>query len=128
MIAWTLRTLWTHLGGPLAATPRYRTGRITAGRTVGAPAGAGKDEQTMSTGIITTLWDRGAGSILPAAGPRRPLAFDREAVAPGGFARLRLGQVVAFDEEADPADRARPRAIRVTPLAVTGYPVTPGTP
>ncbi len=119
MIAWTLRTLWTHLGRPLEATPRYRTGRVTAG--------VGEDEQTMSTGIITTLRDRGGGAIAPAAGPHRPLAFDREAVAPGGFARLRLGQVVAF-EEADPRDRDRPRAIRVTPLAVAGSPAIPGTP
>ena len=134
MIAWTLRTLWTHLGRPLEAAPRYRTGRVTAGPTVGAPAGAGKDEpdeQSMTTGIITTLRDRGGGAIVPAAGPRRQLAFDRSAVAPGGFARLRLGQVVAFDEEdeeADPSDRARPRATRVTPLAAAGDPVTPGTP
>ena len=128
MIAWTLRTLWTHLGRPLDGKPKYRTRRITTGRLVATHDGAGKDEQTMSTGIITTLWDRGAGSILPAAGPRRPVDFDRAAVAPGGFARLRLGQVVAFDEEADPADHARPRAIQVTPLAVAGYPVTPGTP
>ena len=95
MIAWTLRTLWTHLGRPLEATPRYRTGRVTAGPAVGAPVGAGKDGQTMTTGIITTLRDRG-DAIVPA-------------------------------EEADPSDRARPRAVRVTPLAA-GDPATPGTP
>lgn len=80
-------------------------------------AGAGKDAHPMTTGIITTLWDRGAGSIVPAAGPRRQLDFDRSAVAPGGFARRRVGQVVAFDQEADPGDRTRPRALRVMPLA-----------
>ena len=127
MIAWTLRALRTHLGRPLDVKPKNRTGRITAGRLVATHDGAGKDEPTMSTGIITTLWDRGSGSILPAAGPRRQLAFDRSAVAAGGFARLRLGQVVAFDREADPSDRARPRAVRVMPLAAAGYPVIPGT-
>ena len=66
MIAWTLRALRTHLGRPLEATPRYRTGRITAGRPVGPPAGGGKDGQTMTTGIITTLRDRGGGAVVPA--------------------------------------------------------------
>ena len=128
MIARTLRAVWTHLGRPLDGKPTYRTGRVTTGRLVATRDGAGQDEQTMSTGIITTLRDRGCGAIVPAAGPPRPLAFDRSAVAAGGFARLRLGQVVAFDEEADPADRVRPRAIQVTPLAVAGDPATPGTP
>ena len=127
MIAWTLRSLWTYLGRRFDATPRYRTGRITAGRLVGPHAGAGKNERTRRTGIITTLRDRGGGFVVPAAGPRHPLAFDRSAVAPGGFARLRVGQVVAFDEGADPHDRDRPQAMRVTPLAAAGHPVIPGT-
>ncbi len=124
MIAWTLRSLWTHLGRRFDATPRYRTGRITAGRLVGPHAGAGKNEHAMSTGIITTLRDRGGGFVVPAAGPRRQLAFDRSAVAPGGLARLRVGQVVAFDEEPNPRDPARQRAVRVMPLAAEVRPTT----
>ena len=78
----------------------------------------------MSTGIITTLRDRGGGFVVPATGPHRQLAFDRSGVAPGGLARLRLGQVVAFDEEPNPFDRARPRAVRVMPLAAEARPTT----
>ena len=70
----------------------------------------------MTTGTITSLRDRGFGFVAPDGGNQhQDLFFHRSAVADDGFERLREGQRVSFDQEADPRDPTRQRAVRVTP-------------
>ncbi len=62
--------------------------------------------------------DRGFGFIAPDGGPAaQDLFFHRTAVSDEGFDRLREGQEVSFDQEPDPRDPSRQRAVRVAPLA-----------
>ena len=71
----------------------------------------------MTTGTIISLRDRGFGFVA-ADGGHAPgdLFFHRSAVADDGFAQLREGQRVSFDQEPDPRDPSRQRAVRVTPI------------
>ncbi len=72
----------------------------------------------MATGTVATIReDKGFGFLSPdGASGRKDLFFHRSAVANNGFDLLREGQRVDFDEEPDPRDPSRRRAVRVTPL------------
>ena len=75
----------------------------------------------MATGIIASLRDRGFGFITRTTkSDRNDLFFHRSSVADDGFDRLREGQAVSFDEEADPRDRNRQRAVNVRPAGDDG--------
>jgi CspA family cold shock protein len=68
----------------------------------------------MATGTVASLRDRGFGFILPDGGTANgDLFFHRSAVADNGFERLVVGQQVSFDEEPDPRDPSRRRAVNV---------------
>ena len=69
----------------------------------------------MATGTIKTIRDdKGFGFVAPdGSGGRNDLFFDRSAVENNGFDLLREGQRVSFDEEPDPRDPSRGRAVRV---------------
>jgi CspA family cold shock protein len=70
----------------------------------------------MASGTITTLRDRGFGFIArDGTAGGTDLFFHRSAVKDDGFDRLRSGQRVSFDEEPDPRDRSRQRAVNVQP-------------
>ncbi len=72
----------------------------------------------MTTGTIKSLRERGFGFIAPDGGTTgQDLFFHRTAVAYDGFDRLREGQEVSFDQEPDPRDPSRRRAVRVSLLA-----------
>ena len=67
-----------------------------------------------ATGVIHGLRDRGFGYIArDLEGDRSDLFFHRSAVAGDGFDRLNEGERVSFDEEPDPRDRNRRRAVNV---------------
>jgi cold shock CspA family protein len=69
------------------------------------------------TGTITGLRPGGFGFIASDAyGRPWALQFRRAAVADDGFARLRVGQRVRFDQVPVPGDPGRQHAVRVTPL------------
>jgi CspA family cold shock protein len=72
--------------------------------------------RTMATGTIKTIRaERGFGFIARdgAQGSSGELFFHHSAVANGGFEQLREGQHVSFDEEPDPRDSSRRRAVNV---------------
>ena len=72
----------------------------------------------MTIGTIKSLRERGFGFIAPDGGSAaQDLFFHRTAVADGGFDELREGQEVSFDQEPDPRDPSRQRAVRVSLLA-----------
>ena len=86
-----------------------------AGRFAWAPGAPGAP--AAATGTITTIWDKGYGFIgRDAEGGRLDLYFHRTAVAADGFAALRQGQRVSFEEEANPADPNHQRAVNVRPV------------
>lgn len=72
----------------------------------------------MATGTIKTIRDdKGFGFVAPdGSGGRNDLFFHRSAVANNGFDLLQEGQRISFDEEPDPRDPSRRRAVRVTPV------------
>jgi|SoiMethySBSTD1v2_1073268.scaffolds.fasta_scaffold5011737_1 cold shock protein len=71
----------------------------------------------MATGTIASLRDKGFGFIAPdGAGSRGDLFFHRSAMADDSFERLVEGQRVSFDEEPDPRDATRRRAVNVRRL------------
>lgn len=71
----------------------------------------------MATGTIKTIRDRGFGFIRrDGSNDRQDLFFHQSAVADHGFEQLREGQHVSFDEEADPRDPSRQRAVNVRPI------------
>ena len=102
------KTLRFVAGGTPAAAKK--TGRFAwAPGAPGTPAAA--------TGTITTIWDKGYGFIgRDAGGGRLDLYFHRTAVEADGFAGLRVGQRVRFEEEANPDDRNHQRAVHVRPV------------
>ena len=58
--------------------------------------------------------DRGFGFIRPEGGTRADeLFFHHSAVLDGGFEQLREGQQVTFEQESDPRDPRRQRAVQV---------------
>lgn len=69
----------------------------------------------MATGTIKTIReDRGFGFIArEGGGPSGDLFFHHTAVADGSYDQLREGQRVSFDEEPDPRDPTRRRAVNV---------------
>lgn len=70
----------------------------------------------MTTGTIKNLIERGFGFISPADGGGKDVFFHSSVVAGNGFERLQEGMQVSFDQEADPRDPSRQRAVRVSPL------------
>ena len=71
----------------------------------------------MTTGRIASLREQGFGFITrDDATTGRDLFFHRTAVANDGFPALRVGQHVRFEEEPDPRDPTRQRAVQVAPL------------
>ncbi len=70
----------------------------------------------MATGTIATIRDdKGFGFIAPANGSGNDLFFHRSAVVDVEFEELRDGQEVTFDEEPDPRNPSRQRAVNVRP-------------
>ena len=68
----------------------------------------------MATGTIASLRDKGFGFILPdGASAKGDLFFHYTALAETSFEQLREGQRVSFDEEPDPRDASRRRAVNV---------------
>ena len=68
----------------------------------------------MATGTIKSLRDRGFGFITPdEGGSRNELFFHANALTDISFDELREGQRVSFDQEPDPRDSSRSRAVRV---------------
>lgn len=68
----------------------------------------------MATGTIASLRDRGFGFILPeGASAQGDLFFHSTAVMETTFDQLQVGQHVNFDEEPDPRDASRRRAVNV---------------
>jgi CspA family cold shock protein len=77
----------------------------------------------MTTGRIVSKRDQGFGFITrDDASMPGDLFFHRTAVADDGFAQLRVGQPVRFDEVPDPRDPGRRRAVQVAPLDVAPQP------
>jgi CspA family cold shock protein len=68
----------------------------------------------MATGTIKTIRDKGFGFIArDGGGGNGDLFFHSSAVANQGFEQLRQGDRVGFDEEPDPRDPSRRRAVNV---------------
>jgi cold shock protein len=77
----------------------------------------------MTTGHIASKREQGFGFITrDDASKPGDLFFHRTAVADDGFEQLRVGQPVRFDEEPDPRDPSRRRAVQVAPLAAEPQP------
>lgn len=72
----------------------------------------------MATGTIKTIRDdKGFGFITPdGTSGRNDVFFHSSAVGGMGFDSLREGQRVSFDEEPDPRDASRRRAVNVSLL------------
>ena len=71
----------------------------------------------MATGTVATLRDKGFGFIQPdGATGNADLFFHRTAMADDSFERLIPGQRVSFEEEPDPRDPSRRRAVNVRTL------------
>jgi CspA family cold shock protein len=69
-------------------------------------------------GTVSSLRERGFGFIMPDGGTASgDVFFHRSAVADNGFERLVEGQRVSFDEEPDPRDASRRRAVNVRTAA-----------
>lgn len=72
----------------------------------------------MASGTIASLRDRGFGFILPdGASAHNDLFFHSTAVLETTFDQLRVGQRVSFDEQPDPRDATRRRAVNVRAAA-----------
>ncbi len=72
----------------------------------------------MATGTIASLRDKGFGFIAPDGAPANgDLFFHRSAVTGNDFEQLIVGQHVSFDEEPDPRDATRRRAVNVRSLS-----------
>jgi CspA family cold shock protein len=68
----------------------------------------------MATGTVASIRDKGFGFIAPDANPASgDIFFHRSAMADNGFERLVQGQRVSFDEQPDPRDSSRRRAVNV---------------
>lgn len=70
----------------------------------------------MADGTIKTIRaEKGFGFIARDGGGSGDLFFHHSAVASGTFDNLQEGQQVSFDEEPDPRDPSRRRAVNVRP-------------
>jgi CspA family cold shock protein len=68
----------------------------------------------MGTGIVASLRDKGFGFIAPdGATGRGDLFFHSSALQGTTFDALHEGQRVSFDQEPDPRDASRQRAVNV---------------
>ena len=68
----------------------------------------------MANGTIASLRDRGFGFIMPDGGSANgELFFHHTALTGATFNDMREGQRVSFDEEPDPRDSSRRRAVNV---------------
>jgi CspA family cold shock protein len=75
----------------------------------------------MATGTIASLRDRGFGFIMPdGSSANGDLFFHHTSVAGVTFDQLREGQKVSFDEEPDPRDASRRRAVNVRTVGDAG--------
>jgi CspA family cold shock protein len=70
----------------------------------------------VATGTIKTLRnDKGYGFITPDGSTgRNDLFFHQSAVESGEFDMLQIGQRVSFEQQPDPRDPSRQRAVNVT--------------
>jgi CspA family cold shock protein len=67
---------------------------------------------------VASLRDKGFGFIAPDGVPAHgDIFFHRTAVADDSFERLIVGERVSFDEEPDPRDSSRRRAVNVRSVA-----------
>lgn len=74
----------------------------------------------MATGRITRLdRERGFGFLQSERSPDE-IYFHHSSVESGGFDQLRPGQHVEFDEQLDPRDPGRRRAVRIRPTEGIG--------
>jgi CspA family cold shock protein len=68
----------------------------------------------MATGTVASIRDKGFGFIAPdGAAANGDIFFHRTAMIDDSFERLIEGQRVSFDEEPDPRDSSRRRAVNV---------------
>lgn len=68
----------------------------------------------MATGTVASIRDKGFGFIAPDNAPSRgDLFFHRTAMSDNNFEQLIEGQRVSFEEEPDPRDASRRRAVNV---------------
>jgi len=67
----------------------------------------------VANGIIVSLRDKGFGFIAPEGGPSNGDLFFHHTSVLGSFNDLREGQKVTYDQEPDPRDRTRQRAVNV---------------
>jgi CspA family cold shock protein len=75
----------------------------------------------LATGTIRTIRDRGFGFISGDGGSTDgDLFFHSTGVRDGGFTELHVGQRVGYEEEPDPRDPSRRRAVDVRPADVNG--------
>ncbi|HET7092637.1 MAG TPA: cold shock domain-containing protein [Thermomicrobiales bacterium] len=82
-----------------------------------AAAAASRRSSAMATGRVVSIRDQGFGFIARDDAPApRDLFFHRTAVEADAFDQLRPGQRVRFDEEPDPRDPTRQRAVHVAPV------------
>jgi cold shock protein len=71
----------------------------------------------MGTGTVASLRDKGFGFIAPdGAAGGSDLFFHRSAIQGTTFDALREGQRVSYDQEPDPRDASRQRAVNVRAL------------
>ena len=93
---------------------------MTGAPVTEAPSARGaswpRKEPVMATGTIKTLRDRGFGFIARDGGDG-DLFFHRSAVEGIAFDQLQEGQRVSFDEEPDPREPGRQRAVNVKPTS-----------
>ena len=75
----------------------------------------------MGTGTVASLRDKGFGFIAPdGAAGGSDLFFHRSAMQGTTFDALREGQRVSYDQEPDPRDASRQRAVNVRALDEIG--------
>lgn len=75
----------------------------------------------MGTGTVASIRDKGFGFIAPdGAAGGSDLFFHRSAIQGTTFDALREGQRVSFDQEPDPRDASRQRAVNVRALDEIG--------
>jgi CspA family cold shock protein len=72
-----------------------------------------RKEHFMASGTIKTVRDKAFGLITPGGGGNDDLFFHSSNVENQGCDQLREGQRVGFDEEPDPRDPSRRRAVNV---------------
>jgi CspA family cold shock protein len=73
-----------------------------------------KGHGEMGTGIVASVRDKGFGFIAPDGAPGGgDLFFHSSALQGTSFEAIQEGQRVSFDQEPDPRDASRQRAVNV---------------